>query len=512
MSTRHEIVALASASFFLRFCAFGAFSPYIALWLKHGGHDTAAIGGLYSLYRFVSICSPMAIGALADARKCHRTLFISLTVANAAAVASLTAYPGSVTWQAIGLIAVAMSDSGSLVDAMVVRCLTWAGAASMAPRCRAFGALSWCAVAPLYGEIAARFGLATLIHSYAPLLLIALPFCAALPSTRAYADASCDKATDPAAAGGRFSQRLRLVGHSNRALCLLLLIFLVGVHFGIGFGFGFVYLESELGATPLQLGFTLTAQALLEVPLFQVAAPLAKALGLRQALLTCQLAACFRFGGWVLVTDPWWILPFESGHGWSFALMYTCSALLAEEFAEVGLQATVLGSAQSAQQAGSLAATLLWTALISALGMRTAFRIAAALFALAALPLALETPAVCRAAPIAWQWGRRMGQNAWRRLVTRCCAWRDGRGSLLAAGTVSSSVCSERTSVDRIAAPMVGANQLEDEEPADEDGDAAAATAKKKKRKKMSEKGVAAGAAEAAELTTVLDGDDGRSV
>ena len=105
-----------------------------------------------------------------------------------------------------------------------------------------------------------------------------------------------------------------------------------------------------------------------------------------------------------------------------------------------------------------------------------------------------------------------MGQNAWRRLVTRCCAWRDGRGSLLAAGTVSSSVCSERTSVDRIAAPMVGANQLEDEEPADEDGDAAAATAKKKKRKKMSEKGVAAGAAEAAELTTVLDGDDGRSV
>lgn len=516
MSTRREIVVLASASFFLRFCAFGAFSPYIALWLKHGGHDTAAIGGLFSLYRFVCICSPMAIGALADARKCHRVLFIALTVANAAAVASLTAYPGSVTWQAIGLIAVAMSDSGSLVDAMVVRCLTWAGAASMAPRCRAFGAISWCAVAPLYGEIAARFGLATLYRSYAPLLLIALPFCAALPSTRAYADASCDKAVDPAAAGGRFSQRLRLVGRSNRALCLLLLIFLVGVHFGIGFGFGFVYLESELGATPLQLGFTLTAQALLEVPLFQVAAPLAKALGLRQALLTCQLAACFRFGGWVLVTDPWWILPFESGHGWSFALMYTCSALLAEEFAEVGLQATVLGVAQSAQQAGSLAATLLWTALISALGMRTAFRIAAALFALAALPLALETPAVCRGAPIAWQRGRRVGQNAWQRLVARGCAWRDGRGRLLAAGTVSSSVCSERTSVDRIAAPMVGASQLEDEEPSDEDGDAvasaAAPSAKKKKRKKMNEKGAAAGAAEAAELTTVLDGDDGRNV
>ena len=97
----------------------------------------------------------------------------------------------------------------------------------------------------------------------------------------------------------------------------------------------------------------------------------------------------------------------------------------------------------------------------------------------------------------------------------RGCAWRDGRGRLLAAGTVSSSVCSERTSVDRIAAPMVGASQLEDEEPSDEDGDAARASAaapaaKKKKRKKMNEKGAAAGAAEAAELTTVLDGATGR--
>ena len=42
--------------------------------------------------------------------------------------------------------------------------------------------------------------------------------------------------------------------------------------------------------------------------------------------------------------SPWWVLPFEIGHGYSFAVVYTSMALLAEEFAPIGLQATVLGT------------------------------------------------------------------------------------------------------------------------------------------------------------------------
>ena len=489
MPSRTSIIVLSSVSFFMRFAAFGAFAPYISLWLKHSDHTTAVIGGLYSLYRFVNFCSPMVIGALADSYKCHRSLLIGLTFLNGLAVAGLTLYPQSVSWQAAGLIVIAGTDSASLVDALIVRCLAWADAEAMAPRCRAFGALAWCAVAPLYGAAASEYGIATLFMAYAPLLWIALPFCAALPATRAYAEArkppaaalpddtgtkaanvaaAADATAGAAAAGGdaaaaetaststaeraeraecagrradrRFRARLGVLARSRRALCLLLLIFLVGMHFGIAFGFGFPYLEGELGASGLQIGLTLTAQALLEVPLFQVAGRLAHTLGLRTALLTCMLAATFRFSGWVAVTSAWWVLPFEVGHGWSFALYYTCAALLAEEFTASGLQATVLGCSSSALQAGSLVATLLWTLLITELGMRTAFLLAALLFAVASLPLLSEVPRVCRALNSVLN--PRGARRAWRSLLRCCCCCCNAsgsRGRLLAAGTLSSS-------------------------------------------------------------------------
>ena len=176
MQTRTRVVLLSSAAFFLRFAALGAFAPYIALWLAHGGHSTATVGGLYSLYRLCSFGAPVLIGAIADAHQCHQYLFAVLAVGNAIAVYCLTFYPHSAIWQGAGLLVVALTDASSLLDAIVVRCLAWAGAASMAPRCRAFGALAWCAVAPLYGSIEWQYGVATLYRCYGPLLMLALPW------------------------------------------------------------------------------------------------------------------------------------------------------------------------------------------------------------------------------------------------------------------------------------------------------------------------------------------------
>ena len=167
----------------------------------------------------------------------------------------------------------------------------------------------------------------------------------------------------------------------------MLLIFFCGIQFGIAFTYGFVFLEKELNASGVQLGLSLTSQALLEVPLFQVASPLIRKLGMVNALLTCQLAAAIRFLGYVSMPTCWWVLPFEVGHGWSFALMYTSLALLGEEFNHLGLQATVIGLANSCQQVGSLTAMLLWSGLISAVHLRSAFKIAVGLFAVVATPL-----------------------------------------------------------------------------------------------------------------------------
>ncbi len=54
---------------------------------------------------------------------------------------------------------------------------------------------------------------------------------------------------------------------------------------------------------------------------------------------------------WAAAT-PLAVLPFEAGHGWSFALAYSCMSLASDEFAAAGLQATVVGVLNSAMQAG----------------------------------------------------------------------------------------------------------------------------------------------------------------
>lgn len=62
-------------------------------------------------------------------------------------------------------------------------------------------------------------------------------------------------------------------------------------------------------------------QAAVEVPIFRLSGWLIEAFGgVRPALLTTSLAGALRMCGWWAATDPLAVLPFEVGHGWSFAL------------------------------------------------------------------------------------------------------------------------------------------------------------------------------------------------
>ena len=405
------ILLLACATFFLRFLAAATFFPYAMLWLAHNGHSTTSAAVILTLSRGFGFIAPPLLGGVADALKCHRGVFLAGSLINAVAVASLTIFPSSALWQALMLSIASSSDSMSLVDAIVVRSLAWAGFRHYAPRSRACGAVSWCAAGPLVGIIAKRYGIGLLFQLYPLLVLLSLPATALLPTRQAYAEEKQQAAAPsseseppattkttgdnttaaaapaaPAPLGSR-RQRVFMVLQSPWTPTRLLLIFFCGIQFGIAFTYGFVFLEKELNASGVQLGLSLTSQALLEVPLFQVASPLIRKLGMVNALLTCQLAAAIRFLGYVSMPTCWWVLPFEVGHGWSFALMYTSLALLGEEFNHLGLQATVIGLANSCQQVGSLTAMLLWSGLISAVHLRSAFKIAVGLFAVVATPL-----------------------------------------------------------------------------------------------------------------------------
>ena len=413
---RRRIFIYACVAFFMRFGALGAFFPYTGLWLSDVGHHSAStLGGLLALFRAVGFVSPMVLGGLADAYSCHRETFIVANIVNAMAVFAMTLAPESVVWQACMFILAAAFDGGPLLDAIVTRSMAWAGATDLAPRSRAFGAISWCVAAPIYGEVQKRFGLAALFRTYSVMLVLAMPVCFGLPIRRAYAqhsqttkgaqrpvdgielstdDTGAAHGTTPATTAPspvqkpkHFLSRVRLVLRSPTATMRFVLFFLAGMQFGIVFSFGFLYLEHELHANGAQLGLSLTAQALLEVPLFQVAAPLIRRMGKITALLTCMLAAAIRCFGYVTMRSIWAVLPFEAFHGWAFAIMYTSLALLGEEYASVGLQATVQGLGNSAQQAGSFSAVLIWSAIVSRHGLRFAFNVASVVFAVASAPL-----------------------------------------------------------------------------------------------------------------------------
>jgi hypothetical protein len=125
------------------------------------------------------------------------------------------------------------------------------------------------------------------------------------------------------------------------------------------------------------------------VPLFQVANAVVDALGTACTMVTCMLAASGRFFGWWAARSVWQLLPFEAFHGYVFAMYFTVAAKLAEEHAPLGLHATVIGASSAFQQAGQMAATVGWSAVVDACGMRASFAAAAVGFALAGLLLAV---------------------------------------------------------------------------------------------------------------------------
>jgi hypothetical protein len=107
--------------------------------------------------------------------------------------------------------------------------------------------------------------------------------------------------------------------------------------------------------------------------------------GLRPALMSTSFAGCVRFIGWSVAPNAWLVLPFECGHGWSFALAYTSMSAIGDLFAPVGLQATVVGLLSSCLGLGNLTATLGWGLVVETVGLRASFGAAAAVFGIAAV-------------------------------------------------------------------------------------------------------------------------------
>ena len=186
--TSRRIVAIASAVYALRFLAMAAYYPYVFLWLESNGFDTHERGLLGGINGLTRVLAPTALGALADWTGRRKLIFVTGSLVNAVAVAALPLVPRSFLAQAALLVVGSLSEQTSLVDAFVQRSLAWAGLAGSQPTARAFGALTWAAAAPIFGELVQLFGLSFLFRLYGVLVAcVAMPIVLALPISAAYA-------------------------------------------------------------------------------------------------------------------------------------------------------------------------------------------------------------------------------------------------------------------------------------------------------------------------------------
>ena len=369
---------------FIFFGSYAAFYPYIFVWMKDNGYGANERAMLFSCYQVPNIVAGICWGTLADASGRHIPIFWFVTLIGSAAVALLTAFPQIAAVQALGLFLAGACDNFGLLEAFMVRSLTWSGIPEMVPKSRMIASLAWSGLAPLFGVVARSYGVQWLFRAYSISMIALLPICSMLPITQAYRDGSTLPESGRSSVEEGLATRMGAV--LRRAKVYLLLFVFIGINDGITYTFAFIYLESELHYTGFQLGLTLSCHALVELPLWGVGSAIVARLGNRESLLTALIATAGRYLAYCVLTSAWQVLPFESLHSWVIVMQFTVKALVAEKASALGLQASLIGSLNLCRQAGSLLSVIALPPLQAAFGTRSSLLLVASVFAAVSLP------------------------------------------------------------------------------------------------------------------------------
>lgn len=120
-------------------------------------------------------------------------------------------------------------------------------------------------------------------------------------------------------------------------------IYIGGALTGLIWNYEFWYL-TDLGASSTLLGLVVAVQCLIaEVPFFFFSEWFIVKFGHFYCLVGSFAAFALRTGLYVLIKNPWLVLPIEVLHGATFAIFYTAMTLYAAHYAPPGTEATMLG-------------------------------------------------------------------------------------------------------------------------------------------------------------------------
>ena len=142
-------------------------------------------------------------------------------------------------------------------------------------------------------------------------------------------------------ATGMFTH-IKKIFTSAEILSFLLAVLQMGVCSGVITAFLFLFIK-DLGSSNLLIGLSLTTNCTAEIFVFFISGWLLDIFGIPKMLYLTFAIYVVRLSGYVLITNPWFVLPLELLHGVTYAAMWTTSCSYAAELAPEGMGATMQG-------------------------------------------------------------------------------------------------------------------------------------------------------------------------
>jgi len=345
------------------YAAIGAYSPFLALYLRDIGFSGVQVGLLTALPSVgVAIGGPI-LGAIADSLGTHRwVLRVGLAAGVALALAASLTESFGVMFAIIALLAVALASVPSLLDSYAVTTSERRGRSYGA--LRVWGSIGYMAAVLLMGRAMGDNVSSALFAGYAICLGLTLVAIAGLPPL-------AERRRQPLLTGVRAVAR-------NRPLTVLLLVaYLLSASAAVMNTYLGVHLESIGGSASL-IGAAFALSAASELPVVAFGGWFLNRLGATRLAGLAIGVYTVRFIAYSLITVPDWVLGIQLLHGLSYGAFLMASVTLAHRLAgrEQAATAQALLTAMSFGF-GSITGSLVGGAFLDAVGTDGLFRGAA---------------------------------------------------------------------------------------------------------------------------------------
>jgi MFS transporter, PPP family, 3-phenylpropionic acid transporter len=302
--------------------------PFLAIYYSRLGFTGQQIGVLRGIAPFATLVAAPLWGALADATRRHKMIWL---LAIAGAWAAVLALASTASYALLIAIVIGHALLGApivpLADSAVISLL--GERRDRYGTQRLFGAIGWGVGGLLIGLVIERHGLEWSFVGY-----LALMACAGLMAARIpVIDVALKRS---------YTEDLRSLLSNASWLVFLLAMLIGGLYIAVEINYLMLYMQS-LGAGEALMGLALVLSTVGELPVWALAPYLLRRLGSRGLLSVALVSGAIQGLAFSLAPTAWLVLPAQLLHGLAFSAAWTAGVAYAASMAPPGTQATAQG-------------------------------------------------------------------------------------------------------------------------------------------------------------------------